>query len=93
MGGKKLQAGGPRASEAERKGALAEGRRGMVDDTIGSASLSSRSRRNERSLVVDVDGFGWWILTPALGVLERLWLAVVPLPQTPQASPGTVCVR
>lgn len=31
-----------------------------------------------------LDGGSW---TPALGVLERLWLAVVPLPQTPQASP------
>lgn len=46
--------------------------------------------QREGGILEDVDGFGWWILTPALGVLERLWLAVVPLPQTPQASPGTV---
>lgn len=68
-GGKKLQAGGPRESEGERRGTLATGRRGKVDEQPGRACLfrSLEQAQREGGILGDVDGFGRWILDAGLG--------------------------
>ncbi|KAJ9194120.1 hypothetical protein DTO164E3_7548 [Paecilomyces variotii] len=68
-GGKKLQAGGPRESEEERRGTLATGRRGKVDEQPGRACLfrSLEQAQREGGILGDVDGFGRWILDAGLG--------------------------